>query len=80
MTRGLLRRLERLEAKARPTASDVLDCLDFSKLSLDELRRLLAVSEICDQHGESAVSAEQATDTLELLRKAAREGVHVAGF
>lgn len=73
-----MRRLERLEAKGRSAHPDDADCLDLSKLSLAELHRLYAVSEICDQYGESAVSAEQATDTLELLRKAAREGVHVA--
>jgi hypothetical protein len=76
----LMRRLECLEAKARPADPDFTDCIDYSKLSEDELRRLIAISDICIQQGESAVSSEQITDMLELFNKAARECTFISGF
>jgi hypothetical protein len=77
----LLMRLERLEAKARPADPDFTDFIDYSKLTEDEIRRLVVISDICIQQGESAVSSQQITDMLELFNKAAREGTtFISGF
>lgn len=70
----LIKRLERLEAKMirRPAAPDFDDLVDLSKLSIDELRRLIVAGEICEAQGKIGLLPEQSSDVAELFDKAIR--------
>jgi hypothetical protein len=69
----LVARLERLEAKARPAEPQFGDYYDVSKLSVDELKFLLEIADICTERGESAITAEQWKQAAEMMNRARRD-------
>ena len=70
--RRLRERLDRLEATLPSAQTNLESEFDFSLLSVEELRFVLMIGDLCNKSGEQAVTPEQLDQLAEILSKACR--------